>query len=290
MVKIDFVVPLVFPDDKEWQESYLNSKACICNAVDNVRFRSWGTEELLIKCVEKFMPWVNTIHILLAQESQYKDWMKPYHIVYHRDFIPQHLLPCFNVCTFEMFLHNIPNLSEHFIYSNDDFFPIAPLSETDFFRDGLPCQHCQELAYPFFPNIFHKLVMHGLNMISADFGKHFSKHWMHCGHSMQPMLKRTVEVVCAKHCKEINKSFTPNRSKRNLNQYIFPFYQHFSGQYVDYVPKRKYLGQAQSLQEIADAIRSTDACIVCVNDHENIYDWEERARVVREEIAKKLAY
>lgn len=288
MSKIDFVVPFVFPEDKEWEEDYLNSLAYAGDAKTSVRFRSFGTEELLIKCVKRFMPWVDTIHIILARESQAKEWMKPYHIVYHKDFIPQHLLPCFNVCTFEMFLHKIPNLSEHFIYSNDDFYPIMHLREDDFFRSGLPCQHCEELEYPIIPSIFHKLVMHGLNMIGADFGKHFSHTWLHCGHSMQPMLKSTLEKVYNKHSAEINASFTPNRSLRNLNQYIFPFYQHFSGEYVDYIPKRKYLGRGNTIQDIVDAIHSNDFGIICINDHEEMNDWAERASVVRNEIAKKL--
>ena len=65
---IDFVVPMVFPQDAEWKRSF--ARYHNNDALANVRFRSWGTEELLIRCVLRFMPWVRTIHILLASESQ----------------------------------------------------------------------------------------------------------------------------------------------------------------------------------------------------------------------------
>ena len=288
MNKIDFVVPIVFPDDKEWLVDYRNSPAFPTNPSKDVRFRSWGTEELLLKCVEKYMPWLNNIHILLARESQAKQWMQNYHIVYHREFIPEHLLPSFNVCTFEMWLHKIPNLEEQFIYSNDDFFPLSPLKEEDFFKDGLPCLHHDERPYPNPPNIFHRFVMSGLNMVASDFGKKYTNTWLRGGHSMMPMLRSTVEKVCTTHAKEISNCFTPNRSAKNFNQYIFSFYQHLSGKYVDYAPKRQYIGQAQSIQQMVDAIRDPNAGIVCLNDHENILDWETRASIARVEIAQKL--
>lgn len=65
---IDLVIPMVFPGDTKWQHDfsrYHSGEPC-----SNVRFRSWGTEELLIECIEHYMPWVHTIHILLARESQ----------------------------------------------------------------------------------------------------------------------------------------------------------------------------------------------------------------------------
>lgn len=286
---IDFVVPLVFPNDPVWFKSYRESRAYNGNAEQDVRFRTWETEELLMECVKKFMPWLNKIHILVSGESQVQKWMKGYHIVYHKDFMPEHLLPTFNVCTIEMFLHKIPDLAEHFIYSNDDFFPLSPLTREDFFRNGLPCQHNDERPYPNPPNIFHRFVMKGLNMVARDFGKKYTNTWLRGGHSMQPMLKSTVEKVCALHKKEIEESFAPVRDPRNLNQYIFPFYQHLSGKYVDYLPRRQYIGLKHNIQQLVDAIRDPNAGIVCINDHEDIKDWKERANIAKLEIAHKLS-
>lgn len=46
--------------------------------------------------------------------------------------------PTFNARAIEAVLWRIPELSEHFIYANDDFFLNAPQRELDFYRDGFP--------------------------------------------------------------------------------------------------------------------------------------------------------
>lgn len=297
MILIDLVIPMVFPQDPQWQARYAAASGKSSFANNHVRFRSWGTEELLVRCCLKYMPWLRTIHILLASESQVQDWMKPMsnrrntpkiNLVYHRDFIPALHLPCFNVNTIEMFLHKIPFLAEHFIYSNDDFFPLSPLAESDFFRDGLPCQHMTEKPYPTDPNVFHRFVKGGLDMVAADFGKQYTDTWIRGSHSMQPMLRSTVEEVCTRHADRISKSFSFRRSDRNFNQYIFPYYQHLSGKYVDYEPRHAYVGPKATTAQVEAYLRKPNLGIVCLNDNESIADWEQRAAVVRRELAAIL--
>ena len=103
---IDLVIPMVFPDDPEWRKVY-DSCHGGGDATRHVRFRSWGTEELLVRCAMKYMPWLRCIHILLAQESQVQEWMKDLaakpqgteqpeiRLVFHREFMPEKALPCF---------------------------------------------------------------------------------------------------------------------------------------------------------------------------------------------------
>ena len=45
--------------------------------------------------------------------------------------MPQQCLPTFNSTTIEMFLPKIPDLAEHFIYGNDDMYPMAPSQPSD---------------------------------------------------------------------------------------------------------------------------------------------------------------
>lgn len=313
---IDLVVPMVFPQDPQWRSAYGLSSGI--DAARNVRFRSWGIEELVIQCCVKYMPWLRRIYILLASESQVQPWMKPLQtsledgqaysslpkpqlrLVFHRDFIPEHLLPCFNVNTIEMFLHRIPGLSEYFIYSNDDIPPLSPQQPEDFFRrpvtdeqlnngqSFLPCQRVTEHPYPSNPNIFHRFVLNGLNMVAADFGRKFTNTWLKGSHSMQPMLRSTVEKVCTIHADRIRRSFTFARSADNFNQYIFPFYQHLSGKYIDHVPVQRYVQPSAPIQKVVEVIRDPNAGIVCINDNEKISDWEQRASVIRREILSKI--
>ncbi len=62
-------------------------------------------------------------------------------IVDHTDIFKgyESCLPTFNSRTIESCIHRIPNLSEHFLYLNDDFFIINPTTRSDFFNDqGYP--------------------------------------------------------------------------------------------------------------------------------------------------------
>jgi hypothetical protein len=291
---------MVFPDDEKWQKEYARMNGNVVTVQRNVRFRSWGTEELLMECCLKFMPWLRRIHILLASESQVRPWMARFterheedsvevRVVFHRDFMPWELLPCFNINTIEMFLHRIPELAEQFVYSNDDFYPLSPLVPEDFFSDGLPCQHHEENPYPASPNTFQKFVKNGLDMVAADFGRRFRNTWLRGGHSMQPMLRSTVEEVCERHHDRIAESFSFSRNKKNFNQYIFPFYQHLSGKYVDHVPASQYVGPRTPTSQITAILRNPACGIVCINDNSAIDDWKTRADIVKREITKKLS-
>ena len=96
-MKIDYLVPMVFPFDPEWQRTW--RRACGAMLIDDAqlcaRYRTWCTEQLLIECVQRFMPWLNQIVIILAGPSQVQPWMAEMgvRVVFHADFIPQEYLP-----------------------------------------------------------------------------------------------------------------------------------------------------------------------------------------------------
>ena len=290
---------MVFPQDPKWHSDYLAATGGFRNdrsALSNPRFRSWGTEELLVRCIGKNLPWLRTINILLARESQTEylsnlnnQGTQNIRLVFHDDFIPAQYLPTFNANTIEMWLHKIPGLSECFIYGNDDVFPLSTLQPEDFFRNGLPCQHMKEEPYPEDPNIFHKFVKNGLDMVAADWCVKFTDTWLRTGHSLQPMLRSTVEHVCTIHADRILQSFTLSRKPKNFNQYIFPFWQHLSGRYIDHMPRRTYIGKDVATSDLANILRDPNIDVACINDNKGITaDWEARAEIVRREIAARL--
>lgn len=297
MSEIDLVVPMVFPEDEEWQQEYTRHKGNGSSTVKHVRYRSWGTEELLVRCCMRYMPWVRCIHLLLASPSQEQEWMRQMmtgegklEIHYHRDFMPEEYLPCFSSPCIEMFLHRIPGLAEQFVYANDDMFPLSPLDPEDFFRDGRPCQRFVEKPFPAKPNIFQRKCMYQLNMIAKPFGKHYRGTWMKNGHSMAPILKSSCEKVWERHGKEIISNLSPlKRTDRSYNHYIYSLYQYFAGIDVTHAPRQQYAGKGTPTSRIAKIIRDPQAGIVCLNDNEGLDDWKKRAAVVRKEIAAKLA-
>lgn len=295
---IDYVVPMVFPQDFKWRHDYITANGMFRDdrqSIYDTRYRSWGTEELLIRCIRKHLPWIRTIHIILAKPSQVQDWMKSMlndgkspevKTVFHKDFMPADKLPTFNSRAIEMYLCRIPSLAPMFLYGNDDMFPLAPMQASDFFRDGLPCLHWKMKTFnP--EKAFHKACMNGMNFVAAEFGKHYDSGWIHIGHNIVPILRPTCEMFWQRWPEKMTASVTPFRQVQNYNQYIYSWWQVLSGQYVDYKPPRGYVSTTNSINDIIDAIRSADG-LLCINDNNSVNDITNLAAAVRSEIEKRL--
>lgn len=291
-MKIDYLVPMVFPFDPEWQRTW--RRACGAMLIDDAqlcaRYRTWCTEQLLIECVQRFMPWLNQIIIILAGPSQVQPWMAEMgvRVVFHADFIPQEYLPTFNSCTIEMFLHRIPDLSERFIYGNDDMFPLSPLQPDDFFRGTLPCLEMTARQYPTPPNQFHMVCAHGQDFVADVLGVEPPACWWHTGHSLAPILKCTCELLWQQRADELKASITPFRSQRNFNQYIYLWYQYMSGKYCTHVPPRQYVSAKDGADAVRQAIREAEG-ILCINDSDHTNDIREFSQIAQQEIKKRLA-
>lgn len=101
-----------------------------------------------LRGVERFIPWLN--HIFLVTDQQVPSWLNTNHpkltVVDHRDFIPQEYLPLFCSDALESFLPCVPNLSEHFLFANDDTFFGREISPKRFFdRNGNPIVQVKRL-------------------------------------------------------------------------------------------------------------------------------------------------
>jgi hypothetical protein len=79
-----------------------------------------------MRSVNLHAPWIRTIYLVTA--GQVPSWLLPSHprviVVDQRDLFddPFHELPTFNSLAIESVLHRIPNLSQRFLYFNNDCF------------------------------------------------------------------------------------------------------------------------------------------------------------------------
>ena len=138
---IDFVITWVDGSDKNWIEKknkYLSDDKKI--DLSTARFRNWDTLKYWFRSVELYAPWVNKVYFVTC--GQKPDWLNEKNpklvLVNHEDFIDKKYLPTFNSCSIEVNIHKIPNLSEQFVYFNDDMFLNGPVKPTDFFENGRP--------------------------------------------------------------------------------------------------------------------------------------------------------
>lgn len=248
------------------------------------RWRSWGTERQLIQLVRKNLPWVRNIYVILARESQRQDWMndEKIKVIYHKDFIPHKYLPTFSSNTIEMYLHKIPGISEYFIYANDDMFPLSPMDESDFFVDDKPCQHMDEKDFPENPNVFQKRCKNAQSFVANMFDKGMPEKWLINGHSLAPIKKTTCEEIWEKGGKKIEASISTLRSEKSFSQFIYSWWQHYSGDYVDksfpihYVESRNI-----TAEELSALIKKTKG-VLCINDGLGVNDYASLSKAARE--------
>ena len=124
---IDFVITWVDMDDPKWKKEFYKYSDKIDNSVNELseaRFRDYGFLKYWFRGVEKFAPWVRKIHFVTS--GQKPEWLNTDHpkinMVSHEDYIPKQYLPVFNSNLIEIYIHKIPDLSEQFVYFNDDFY------------------------------------------------------------------------------------------------------------------------------------------------------------------------
>ena len=112
---------------------------------ENVRFSNNNELQYSLRSVEMFIPWVNKIFILMNPPKKIPSWIKESEktnkkiiILDHFDTFPdKKYLPSINSNAIEITLPYIKELSEHFIYLNDDIFLGKPCPYTNFFTpDG----------------------------------------------------------------------------------------------------------------------------------------------------------
>ncbi|MDC8983282.1 stealth family protein [Mycobacterium marinum] len=102
------------------------------------RIRQVDELKYALRSVNMFAPWIRRIFI--ATDSTPPPWLAEHPnvtVVRAEDhFSDRAALPTYNSHAVESQLHHIPDLSEHFLYSNDDMFFGRPLKASMFFSPG----------------------------------------------------------------------------------------------------------------------------------------------------------
>ena len=143
-MNIDLVYLWVNGNDPVWQAK---RDACIGIPMEqsgvNCKGRYADNDELKysLRSIELYAPWIHKIFIVT--DNQIPTWLNINHpkiqIVNHTEIMPLESLPCFNSTILEHFLYKIPELSEFFLYSNDDMYLNKSVFPSTFFaEDGLP--------------------------------------------------------------------------------------------------------------------------------------------------------
>jgi len=125
-------------------------------AASRQRFRDSGELRYSLRSLQAFVPWVR--HVYLVTNGQVPPWLDTssgrISVVTHEAiFSDRSCLPTFNSNAIEMYLHRIPQLSQRFLYLNDDLFFGRPVRRSDFLpASGGQCLYFVPVPVPNDPN------------------------------------------------------------------------------------------------------------------------------------------
>lgn len=321
--EIDFVILWVDGEDPKWEielNKYLHSRD-----KDKVRFRDWDNIQYILRAFEEFTPWVRRVHFVTW--GHLPEWLDIDHpklnIVNHTDYIDKKDLPVFNANPLEINLHKIPDLSEKFIFFNDDSFLTAPLKQERFFREELPRDMLVSNALSSSKGVGH-FVLNNLEILNRHFDKKtvvkknlgkwfnlaYGKEMMRSlfllpwprftgfvdHHQPQPFLKSTFQEVWGKE-KEILEQTSASKFRvcSDVNQYLFRYWQLAKGEFSPVSMKdSKYITlNMDDLRsgKILDMITSENYSMVCLNDGDSIQteeEFEEAKKIIKDAFEKIL--
>ena len=315
MFDIDIVVLWVDGSDIEWQKSfnrYLpNDKKCL--DIGKNKYRDNGLLKYWFRGIERNAPWVRKIHfVTMGQYPKWLDRSNPkIHLVNHSDFIDSKYLPLFNSSAIELNLHKIPDLSEHFIYFNDDFFLINKVMPSDYFSDiGVPKDSAIFRSIPI--SEYGKLLLNDEVLINSKIdrkkcfydnkNKFFSLKYkkriinnffysnkiddayLECCHYSRPLIKAAFEEGWKLFEKELLQTMKNRYRTSNDNTFcVFRRLNMYNGNFVpvnnEY--QRKLTDINKNIESICNNIRHCSVREIVINDS-ICNDYESRMKKVVE--------
>lgn len=323
---IDFVITWVDGSDPLWfrQKQNAKKKQGVSVDIDDriERYRDWEILKYLFRSIENFAPWVNNVYFVTC--GHLPAWLNTecpkLQIVSHKNFIPEKYLPTFNSHSIEWNFHRIKNLSEHFVYFNDDMFLLHPIKPTDFFENGKPVDmlalqpdvaNVEDTIMPYiylnntmllakyfdkrenmkkqpgaYFHIGYPPMYFGYNLLEMAFPRFTGFYTVH---GPSPLKKETYRFFWEKEEELLDGVCShPFRHKDDVSQYVLREYQKLSG---DFVPRNthkfcKYFNLKPENPELVKTITKQTAKCICINDSNFEIPYEHVKRELNDAFSK----
>ena len=319
MEKIDFVIMWVDGNNIEWQKE--KNKYRAPQEISVNRYRDWGFLKYWFRGVEKFAPWVNNIYFITP--GYFPDWLnlenEKLKFIDQKEFIPEKYNPTFNANAIDLNLCNISELSENFVYFNDDMFLLKNVKETDFFKNGKPCDEFSETALIATNDVFTNMQFNNMYFANKHYSKqefkkkHFSKYlnlkygfrnnmmtlcltpWKNFSlinnpHICQSFLKSSFRKFWELEPEIADKTCTFKfRDKECTTQYAVRFLQLLDG---NFVPRKSSFGHyfeiTNNNKKIVKTIKNQKYKCVCLNDSDSNVQFEKAKNEIIEAFERIL--
>lgn len=320
MSNIDFIITWVDGNDEAWLEKKNQFSPNRKDGLNtNARYRDWNFLRYWFRSVEKNAPWVRKI--FFVTEGHLPDWLDTscdkLVLVKHSDYIDEKYLPTFNSNVIELNFHRIQGLSDLFVNFNDDMFLNQSVSPTDFF-DGqkprdigvfspiVPTRHAiasivlnnVEIINDYF-NSRSILKQNFSKFFRLQYGKHLVKNFcvlpwtrilgFYDDHIPVSYHKNSFKAIWEREEEVLNEvSSHKFRQSTDVNHWLMRYWQLASGEFS---PRSTSFGQyynlSEEFEEVLQDINRSQHAIICLNDSDDISDFESRRQKLLETFEKK---
>lgn len=307
--KIDFVITWLDEKDEKWiKEKQKYNSNVITEANNEIRYRQWDTLKYWFRGVERFAPWVNKIFFITY--GHIPIWLNTENpklrIITHREFINEECLPTFNSNAIELNIYKIPDLSEHFVYFNDDMFIVKKMNQNCFFKNNLPRDEFifNAVTVKGENDIVEHSILNNMEIISRHFNKRnvIKNNWkqifnikygkanirnicllpwkyfsgIYNQHIPISYLKSTWNKVWEEEKDNLYNTIAHRfRDKTDYNHWIFRYWQLMSGKFIPIsMKKNKFYDLKNDNKKFFDEIKSGKYDMVCINDSDPNLDFE----------------
>ncbi len=218
--KIDIVYTFVDFQDKSFQNKIKKYKSDF----DLIRYQQFGEIYFSLKTLEFFMKnYVNNIYIVTFDQkldhSKISKWIEnKIKYINHSDIIPSKYLPTFNSIVIECFLHKIPDITNTFLYINDDMNLGNYINLNDIFNENnvpyvfIKYLKTQSKKNPNEPWLDYYL--NGYELIQSKYNIYCNIKPTHCAYVMR---KDVCEKTWDLYNFELDNSISKFRESKNVN-------------------------------------------------------------------------
>jgi hypothetical protein len=296
---IDLVYLWVDGSDPRWlakRNAFIGTPNGHSDISSNGRYDDNGELKYSLRSIGKYAPWIRKIFIVT--DNQTPNWLDVTNprikIIDHREIIPEVGLPCFNSTVIEYFIHKIPDLSEFFLFANDDMFFNAALSPEFFFAsDGFPIVRLirkplgkwHYRAYRQLKllagkevGIYQKMIADASLLVEKTYGKYYSGIPHHNIDSFKKSdFSDAMEQVFSE---QVEKSLCHHvRHADDVHRSIISYYMLAIGHgHIKYVNKRESMRISAHKPDFMKRLIRRKPKLFCLNDSQRVKD-SDRSRI-----------
>jgi|GEM_PF-1886475 len=251
---VDVVYTWVNSEDPAWQamlaehtespaapaESDSSGDAANEDQVDADRFLNRDELKYSLRSLLEFAPWVRFVYVV--SNCKPPDWFDDKNDrvrwVYHDEIIEPENLPTFSSHAIEASVHRVPDLSEHFLYFNDDLFLLKPVNKSDFFLpNGVPKIRPEPYGMvhgelneddPDYINAARNVQ----RLLQAEFGKTATKLHTHSPQSMRLSVVQACEATFVDEYKRTRGNRFRCITDINPTSFMYPSFAYLTGNAV----------------------------------------------------------